>query len=48
MDDMGDVFLARFDKDRWTYHSREELQIPRGYIPTRERVSRGLETAAAK
>jgi ABC-type branched-subunit amino acid transport system substrate-binding protein len=48
MDDMGDVFLARFDKDRWTYHSREELQIPRGYIPTRERVSRGLETATAK
>jgi len=48
MDDMGDVFLARFDKDRWTYHSRQELQIPRGYIPTRERVSRGLETAAAK
>ena len=46
MDDMGDVFLARFDKDRWTYHSREELQIPRGYIPTRERVSRGLETAS--
>ena len=48
MDDMGDVFLARFDKDRWTYHSREELQIPRGYIPTRERVSRGLETATTK
>ncbi|MBI5280559.1 MAG: ABC transporter substrate-binding protein [Candidatus Solibacter usitatus] len=43
LDDMGDVFLARFDKDRWTYHSREELQIPRGSVPTRERVNRQLE-----
>jgi ABC-type branched-subunit amino acid transport system substrate-binding protein len=48
IDDAGEVFLARFDKDRWTYHSREEIQIPRGEIPTRERVIRGLEQAATK
>jgi len=44
MDDAGEVFLARFDKDRWTYHSRDEMKIPRGYVPTRERVARELET----
>jgi branched-chain amino acid transport system substrate-binding protein len=48
LDDMGDVFLARFDKDHWTYHSREELQIPRGYVPNRERVNRQLEAAGVK
>jgi branched-chain amino acid transport system substrate-binding protein len=40
LDDVGDVFLARREKGKWQYHSREELQIPRGYIPPRDRVSR--------
>jgi len=48
IDDAGEVFLARFDKDRWTYHSRKDLQIPRGEIPTRERVIRGNDQASAK
>lgn len=44
LDDLGDVYLARFEKGKWVYHSREEWQIPRGYIPPRSRVARGLET----
>ncbi|MDR3718350.1 MAG: ABC transporter substrate-binding protein [Bryobacteraceae bacterium] len=43
LDDLGDVYLARFEKGKWVYHSREEWQIPRGYIPPRSRVARGLE-----
>ncbi len=44
LDDLGDVYLARFEKGKWVYHSREEWQIPSGYIPPRSRVARGLET----
>jgi ABC-type branched-subunit amino acid transport system substrate-binding protein len=40
LDDVGDVFLARFEKGNWKYYSREDLQIPRGHIPPRDRVSR--------
>ena len=40
LDDLGSVFLARFENGAWRYHSREELQIPRGYIPARDRISR--------
>ena len=40
LDDVGAVFLARFEKGGWKYYSREALDIPRGYIPTRDRVSR--------
>jgi branched-chain amino acid transport system substrate-binding protein len=46
LDDAGEVYLAKRENGKWHYYSREELQIPRGYIPTRERVSRGLETAS--
>jgi branched-chain amino acid transport system substrate-binding protein len=48
LDDLGDVFLARFENGKWVYHSREEWQIPRGYIPPRSRVARGLETAGTE
>ncbi len=44
MDDLGEVFLARFEGGRWRYYSREDLQVPRGYIPPRDRVSRNLPT----
>ena len=40
LDDLGSVFLARFENGAWQYHSREDVQIPRGYIPPRDRVSR--------
>ncbi|QOY86149.1 ABC transporter substrate-binding protein [Paludibaculum fermentans] len=46
MDDAGEVFLARFGQGRWKYESRESLQIPRGFVPVRDRTSRGLETAS--
>jgi ABC-type branched-subunit amino acid transport system substrate-binding protein len=45
LDDLGDVFLARFEKGAWKYYSREQLGIPKGYIPKRDRVSRGVESA---
>lgn len=45
LDDLGEVFLARFEKGAWKYHSREQLGIPKGYIPKRDRVSRGVESA---
>jgi ABC-type branched-subunit amino acid transport system substrate-binding protein len=44
LDDLGEVFLARFEGGRWRYYSRGDLQIPRGYIPARDRVSRALPT----
>ncbi len=40
LDDVGDVFLARMERGAWKYYSREDLNIPRGYIPPRDRVSR--------
>ena len=46
LDDLGEVFLARLEKGAWKYHSRESLGIPGGYIPKRDRVTRGVESAA--
>jgi ABC-type branched-subunit amino acid transport system substrate-binding protein len=40
LDDLGEVFLARLENGAWKYYSRENLGIPRGYIPARDRVSR--------
>jgi branched-chain amino acid transport system substrate-binding protein len=40
LDDVGDVFLARRENGKWKFYSREELGIPRGYIPPRDRVDR--------
>ncbi len=40
LDDVGDVFLARHEDGKWRYYSREELGIPQGTIPPRDRVSR--------
>lgn len=42
LDDAGEVYLAKFENGRWRYYSREDLGIPRGYIPPRERTARGL------
>ena len=43
LDDIGEVFLAKFENGRWRYYSREDLGIPRGYIPPRDRTSRVSE-----
>jgi ABC-type branched-subunit amino acid transport system substrate-binding protein len=40
LDDIGEVFLAKFENGRWKYYSREDLGLPRGYIPARDRVNR--------
>jgi branched-chain amino acid transport system substrate-binding protein len=45
LDDVGDVFLARLENGAWAFYSREDLDIPRGDIPPRDRVTR--ESAAA-
>jgi branched-chain amino acid transport system substrate-binding protein len=33
LDDIGDVYLARREGGKWVYYSRDDLKIPRGYIP---------------
>jgi len=40
LDDLGEVYLARFEGGSWKFYSRADLKIPRGYIPTRDRVNR--------
>jgi len=48
LDDVSEVFLARRESGAWKFYSRADLGIPRGYIPPRDRVSRGLETAKSQ
>jgi ABC-type branched-subunit amino acid transport system substrate-binding protein len=45
LDDVGEVFLAKYENGEWNYYSREELEIPQGYIPPRDRVSRTYSSA---
>ena len=40
LDDVGEVSLAHFENGTWKYYTREDLGIPRGHIPARERVNR--------
>ena len=44
LDDEGEVALAHFENGKWKYYTREELEIPRGYIPPKDRVSRDADT----
>ncbi len=44
-DDVGDVFLTKRENGKWKFYSREDLKIPRGYIPPRDRVSRPIAAA---
>ena len=43
LDDAGEVFLARYEDDGWRYYSREELDIPGGFVAPAPRTVR--ETA---
>jgi ABC-type branched-subunit amino acid transport system substrate-binding protein len=45
LDDVGEVFLAKYENGEWNYYSREDLEIPQGYIPPRDRVSRTYSSA---
>jgi branched-chain amino acid transport system substrate-binding protein len=40
LDDVGDVYLAKFEQGAWHYYSRADLGIPKGYVPPRDRISR--------
>jgi ABC-type branched-subunit amino acid transport system substrate-binding protein len=39
LDDLGEVFLAIYEDGRWSYHSREDLGIPRGGAPSPDSAS---------
>ena len=45
LDDVGDVFLTKRENGKWKFYSREDLKIPCGYIPPRDRVSRPVAAA---
>ena len=42
LDDIGEVFLARFERGRWKYYSREDLHVPKPNIPRRTPEGVGL------
>ncbi|HVN03525.1 MAG TPA: ABC transporter substrate-binding protein [Bryobacteraceae bacterium] len=35
LEDLGEVFLARYEGGHWKYYSREDLQVPKPNIPRR-------------
>ena len=45
LDDVGDVYLAKRENGTWNFYSREDLKIPRDYVPPRDRASQSLATA---
>ncbi len=48
LDDIGEVFLARYEGGRWRYYSREDLKVPKGDIPRRQPESVGLAMPKAE
>ena len=40
LDDVGTVAMAQYKGGGWHSFPREELDIPRGFVPERDRVSR--------
>jgi branched-chain amino acid transport system substrate-binding protein len=48
LDDLGEVFLARFENQAWEYHSRKDLKIPRGEIPAMDRINRGTASSGGE
>jgi len=40
LDDIGEVFLAKRENGEWKYLSREELDIPKGPLPPKDRPAR--------
>ncbi len=47
LDDVADTYLATYKDGRWSYASRGELGVPRGYVAPRDRLNRDSELAAA-
>jgi branched-chain amino acid transport system substrate-binding protein len=51
LDDAGEVFMARWTGEDWTYYSREDLEIPSGLIlpePRQERESLAISTGGGE
>ncbi len=48
LDDIGEVFLARFEGGHWKYYSREDLHVPKPNIPRRTPENVGLEMPKAE
>lgn len=46
LDDVADTYLATYDGRAWSYVSRSELGIPKGYIAPRDRLNREAEAPA--
>lgn len=46
LDDVGDTFLARRENGAWKFYSRADLDIPKGRIPPRDRLSRDVAEAS--
>ncbi|HEX8984633.1 MAG TPA: hypothetical protein VF767_04355, partial [Bryobacteraceae bacterium] len=44
LDDIGEVFLAKFEGGQWHYYSREQMQVPKPNIPRRTPEGVGLST----
>ncbi|MBN1360375.1 MAG: ABC transporter substrate-binding protein [Sedimentisphaerales bacterium] len=42
LDDVGEVYLARREGDRWQYYSRQDLGVPREYTPLRDRTEAAM------
>ena len=38
LDNVGETFLARCEQGQWKYYSRQDLDVPRGFIPARDRL----------
>jgi branched-chain amino acid transport system substrate-binding protein len=47
LDDVGETYLASYERGAWRYRSRAELGIPRGSIAPRDRLNRDAVAAAA-
>jgi ABC-type branched-subunit amino acid transport system substrate-binding protein len=48
LDDVGEVFLAKWENGAWKYYSREDLDIPRGPTPPRDRLTQAGQPAAGQ
>lgn len=48
LDDLGEVYLAKREKGNWNFYSREDLGIPKGYIPPRDRVDQSPAATGAR
>ena len=47
LDDVADTYLATYEDGRWSYASRSDLGIAKGYVAPRDRLNRDAETAVA-